>query len=147
MYQHENLLIAILITALVTATIMVILHAKKSKNLEQKIKELDSQINDHQKSVHRIEADHIKSKNNLEVEHHNTLKEIKEKSYGEGYELGLAASHKDHLIEITHLKSLHREELSKQEIEAEKKGRAIAKIEHEAQVKAFGVEIRGGCRG
>ena len=138
MYQHENLLIAILITALVTATIMVILHAKKSKNLEQKIKELDSQINDHQKSVHRIEADHIKSKNNLEVEHHNTLKEIKEKSYGEGYELGLAASHKDHLIEITHLKSLHREELSKQEIEAEKKGRAIAKIEHEATTSKIG---------
>lgn len=142
MYSQASLLIAVILSALVTAAIFLFLFSKKAKSSAIKIQELDSIINDHKKSIHLLEAEHIKSKNGLEIEHHESLKKSKEQSYQQGYELGLTAANKDHLLEITNIKSAHREELVRQEAESEKKGRAIAKMEHEAQVKAFGVEIR-----
>jgi hypothetical protein len=142
MYSQASVLIAIICSVLATVAIVAFVFSNKSKGSAIKIQELDSLINDHQKSVHLLEAEHIKSKNRLEIEHHESLKESKERSYKEGYELGHVAAHKDHLIEITNIKSAQREELARQEAEAEKRGRAIAKMEHEAQVKAFGVEIR-----
>lgn len=142
MYSQGSLAVAVLLAALATAGMMVFLFSRRFRTSGAKIQELDSCINDHQKSIHLLEAEHIKSKNALEIEHHELFKKFKEKSYGEGYEMGLAASQKDHLVEITNIRSAHREELTRQEAEAERKGRAIAKMEHEAQVKAFGVEIR-----
>lgn len=142
MFSQASILISIILSALATAAIVAFVFSKNSKSSAIKIQELYSLVNDHQKSLHLLDAEHIKSKNCLEIEHHELLKKSKEQSYKEGYEVGLAANYKDHLIEITNIRSAHREELAKKEAEAEKKGRAIAKMEHEAQVKAFGVEIK-----
>lgn len=142
MYSQVHLLFVLILSAVVTATVMSILHSRKGRGLNQKIQELDTQINEHQKSVHRLEAEHLRSKNAIEIEHHEISKKIKEQHYSEGYDHGLAASQKDHLVETTNIKSAHRDELTRREAEGEKNGRAIAKMEHEAQVKAFSVEIR-----
>lgn len=142
MYSQVHLLFAIFLSVLVTAVATMAFHTKRSRSLDQKIRELDTQINEHQKSVHRLEADHLKSRNSLEIEHHELSKKLRDQHYTEGYQYGLAANQKDHLIEITNLRSIHRDEMAQREIEAEHKGRAIAKMEHEAQVKAFSVEIR-----
>ena len=84
----------------------------------------------------------MKAKNDLELEHHSLAKRAREEHYNEGFQHGVTSSQKDHLIEITNLRAAHREELAQREAEAEKRGRSMAKLEHEAQVKAFGVEIR-----
>lgn len=142
MYSQVHLLFAIIISAAFSTVAATIYYSRKGRGFEQKIRELDSQVYEHQKATHRIEADHLRSKNALEIEHHELSKGIKEKHYKEGYDHGLAANQKDHLIEITNIKSSQRDELAMREAEAERKGRAIAKMEHEAQVKAFSVEIR-----
>ncbi|MGL4888452.1 MAG: hypothetical protein ACRC4V_19320 [Aeromonas veronii] len=142
MYSQSSLLIAIILSIITTAIIFMFIFSKKTKNAAIKNQELDAIINEHKKSMHLLEAEHINSKNNLEIAHHDLLKKSKEQAHQQGYELGITAANKDHLLEITNIKSAHREELARQEAEAEKKGRAIAKMEHEAQVKAFGVEIK-----
>lgn len=142
MYSLATLIVAAFLSAIFTAGALAFHSSKKVRELETRIRELDSQANDHQKSFHRLEAEHLKARNTLEIEHHEFSKKIKEQHYAEGYEHGIAASKKDHLVEITNIRSAHREELAKRESEAEQKGRSIAKMEHEAQVKAFGVEIR-----
>ncbi len=142
MYSQLHLLFAILLSVIVTVAIVITLSQRKHKSIELKIQEKNSEINEHQKFVHRLEAEHLRSKNSLEIEHYEITKKIKDQHYSEGYDHGLAASQKDHLIETTNIKSLHRDELIKREAESELKGRAIAKMEHEAQVKAFSVEIR-----
>ena len=142
MYSLTSLMITAALVALGTASALVLYYSRTARALEVKIRELDSQANDHQKSVHRLEAEHLKSCNAREIEHHEISKKLKDQQYAAGFEHGIASSQKDHLIEITNIKSLHREELANRELEAEKKGRSIAKMEHEAQVKAFGVEIR-----
>jgi hypothetical protein len=142
MYSQASLLVVIFFSVLATAAIMTFIMSQKIKISSAELRSMELQINDHQKAIHLLEAEHIKSKNCLEIEHHESLKKSKEQSYKEGYELGLASAYKDHLVEITNIKSAHREELAIKEADAEKRGRAIAKIEHEAQVKAFGVEIR-----
>lgn len=136
------LIVAALLSAIVAGCAVAFHFSKKMREVEARMRELDSQANDHQKSVHRLEAEHLKARNALEIEHHEFSKRIKEQYYSEGYDHGIAASKKDHLVEITNIRSAHREELAKREAEAEQKGRSIAKMEHEAQVKAFGVEIR-----
>ncbi|WP_139315601.1 hypothetical protein [Pseudomonas sp. PA27(2017)] len=142
MYSQATLITAIIFSALASAALISFLSARNSKKLSLNIQELNSLTNNHQKTIHLLEAEYIKSKNTLEVEHYELIKSTKEKSYNEGYDVGVAASQKDQLVELANIKSAHREELAKAENEAEKKGRTIARMEHEAQVKAFGVEIR-----
>jgi hypothetical protein len=115
---------------------------KKTRANALRIAELEASANEHQKEIHRLEAAHLKARNDLDLEHHNLAKHAREKYFNEGIEHGLASSQKDHLIEITNLRAAHREELAEREAQAENRGRAIAKAEHENQVKAFGVEIR-----
>lgn len=115
---------------------------RKAGAAARRIAALEAEASEHQKQIHRLEAAHLKAKNDLEIEHHSLAKRAREEHYSEGFQHGVASRQKDHLIEMTNLRSAHREELAQREAEAEKRGRAVAKLEHEAQVKAFGVEIR-----
>jgi hypothetical protein len=134
---------AVAIGSVVLASIVLsFIYARHSLNASMRIAALEAEANEHQKQLHRLEATHLKAKNDLELEHHNLAKRAREEHYKEGLQHGVASSQKDHLIEITNLRAAHRDELAQREAEAEKRGRAVAKLEHEAQVKAFGVEIR-----
>lgn len=129
-------------SAVLVATIASLIHIRKSRASAMRIAALEAEANEHQKQLHKLEAAHLKAKNDLELEHHSLAKRAREEHYNEGFQHGVTSSQKDHLIEITNLRAAHREELAQREAEAEKRGRSMAKLEHEAQVKAFGVEIR-----
>ena len=129
-------------SGVVVAIALTIIYAKKSRSAVVRMAALEAEANEHQKQIHRLEAEHLKANNQMEIEQHSLAKIEREKNFNEGFEHGVASSQKDHLIEITNLRAAHREELSLREAMAEKKGREVAKLEHEAQVKAFGIEIR-----
>lgn len=129
-------------SAAVVAFFLKAYNAKQASISANRINELEAEANEHQKQIHRIEASHLKAKNDLELEHHSLAKRARDEHYNEGFQHGIASSQKDHLIEITNIRAAHREELANREAEAEQRGRTVAKLEHEAQVKAFGVEIR-----
>ncbi|WP_406625929.1 hypothetical protein [Acidovorax sp. SDU_ACID1] len=132
-------LMAVAIGSVVLASIVLsFIYARQSRTAAMRIAALEAEANEHQKQLHRLEATHLKAKNDLELEHHNLAKRAREEHYKEGLQHGVASSQKDHLIEITNLRAAHRDELAQREAEAEKRGRAVAKLEHEAQVKAFG---------
>ena len=129
-------------SGVVVAIALTIIYAKKSRSAVVRMAALEAEANEHQKQIHRLEAEHLKANNQMEIEQQSLAKIEREKNFNEGFEHGVASSQKDHLIEITNLRAAHREELSLREAMAEKKGREVAKLEHEAQVKAFGIEIR-----
>ena len=129
-------------SAVLATMVLNFIYTKKTSASAMRIAALEAEANEHQKELHRLEAAHLRAKNDLELEHHSLAKHAREEHYNEGFQHGVASSQKDHLIEITNLRAAHREELAEREAEAEKRGRAVAKLEHEAQVKAFGVEIR-----
>jgi hypothetical protein len=129
-------------SGVLVAIVLSTIYAKKSNAAALRITALEAEANEHQKQLHRLEAIHLKAMNELELEQHKAAKLARDQHYKEGFQHGLASSQKDHLIEVTELRAAHREELAQREVEAEKRGRAAAKREHEAQVKAFGVEIK-----
>ena len=129
-------------SGVLVAIVLSIIYAKKSSAAALRVAALEAEANEHQKQLHRLEAEHLKAKNELEIEQHGLAKISRDQHFNEGFQHGLASSQKDHLIELTNLRAAHREELSLREVEAEKRGREVAKLEHEAQVKAFGIEIR-----
>lgn len=128
--------------AVLATVVLSMVYTKKISAASGRITALEAEANEHQKQLHRLEAAHLKAKNDLELEHHSLAKAARDKHYSEGFQHGAASSQKDHLIEVTNLRAAHREELAQREADADKSGRAAAKLEHEAQVKAFGVEIR-----
>jgi hypothetical protein len=129
-------------SAVLVTIVLSFFYTKKTSVAAMRIAALEANANEHQKEIHRLEAAHLKAKNDHELEHHSLAYRAREEHYTEGFQHGVASSQKDHLIEITNLRATHREELAEREAQAEKHGRAVAKLEHEAQVKAFGVEIR-----
>lgn len=130
------------VSASVAAVVVSIIYTRRSGADAVRIGKLEAETNEHRKQVHLLEAEHLKAMNVLELEHHGLAKRAKDEHYNEGFLHGEASSQKDHLVEVTNLRAAHREEIFEREAEAEKRGRAVAKLEHEAQVKAFGVEIR-----
>jgi hypothetical protein len=129
-------------SAVMAAIALHFIYSKKASAAAMRITTLEAEASEHQKEIHRLEATHLRAMNETELEHHSRIKQAREEHYNEGFQHGVASSQKDHLIEITNLRAAHREELAEREAQAERDGRAVAKLEHEAQVKAFGVEIR-----
>lgn len=95
-----------------------------------------------EKRIHLKEAEHLKAKNELELNHHERERALRGKLNKEAYELGVASCKKDHQIEISNIRSEHRELLINQVKEAEERTRTLARLEFEAQAKAFSVSIR-----
>ena len=109
--------------------------------LESQKEELLSKVRELEKSIHVSEVGNLASKNQLKQSHHDEADEIRKKARQDGFEEGVASIRKDHQIEIVDLRSQHREELFKIEREAEARGEEKARIEIEAQVKAFSIKI------
>lgn len=129
-------------SVVLTSVVLNFIYARQCRTAAMRVAALEAEANEHQKQLHRLEATNLKAKNDLELEHYSLAKRARDEHYNEGLQHGVASSQKDHLIEMTNLRAAHREEIAQREAEAEKRGRAVAKLEHEAQVKAFGVEIR-----
>ncbi|THG77015.1 hypothetical protein E5198_17365 [Pseudomonas sp. A-1] len=102
----------------------------------------ESAVRELEKKIHLVEAEHLKARNELEMNHHEKEKSLREKLNKEAYELGVASCKKDHQVEVSNLRSEYRELLTNQIKEAEDRTRTLAKLEFEAQAKAFSVSIR-----
>lgn len=95
-----------------------------------------------EKRIHLVEAESLQSRNKLEMSHHEKEKSLRDNLNKEAYDLGVASCKKDHQIEIANLRSEYRELINNQVKEAEERAKTLAKLEFEAQAKAFSVSIR-----
>ena len=109
--------------------------------LESQREELLSKVRELEKAIHMLEAGNLEAKNQLQLSHYDKEKETREKAYQDGFENGVASIRKDHQIEMTDLRSQHMQKLREVGAEAEARGKAVAKMEIETQVKAFGIKI------
>ncbi len=134
--------ISIISTAILTVTVVSFSTNRKILSTQSLLEKSELELREQQKEIHRSESRHLQLTNQVELDHHEKSRLIREKFFNDGFEGGKASSIKDHLIEITNLKSAHREECIKREMEGELRGRSIAKIEHEAQVKSYSIIVK-----
>lgn len=120
----------------------MLFNRNKIKTLEAQIAGTTTQIRELEKTIHINESKFLENKNNLEINHHAEQRALREKSFKEGIEHGKAEREKDHIIEITNLRSEYREKISVERDEAAKSARDILRAELETQTKMFSVVIR-----
>lgn len=130
------------ITFIIGATVSLIISAAMRNNTKKEFENSELRIKELEKQIHLEAANHLKLNNSTTRLHHEELNKEREKAEKEGFEQGVASCKKDHQIEITNLRSEHRDAITKERLEAEERGKKLAKAEIEAQTKAFSVLLR-----
>lgn len=138
----EYYLLVSIVSLFVGAGAVLFLHRKQSNKNFHELSAAEARTRDLEKQIHIKERDFIDEKNKIETAHHEAIKTIRENSYKDGFDHGMAEKEKDHLIAITNLNSKYLEDVRKECARAAQEARNELKADLDKKGKIFSVSIR-----
>ena len=136
----ETVLVALAV-ALATLALAWMLWRKERERTDFELQQQISEIRKLEKTIHVREAEFLEEKNQMEIVKAEAIRIARSTGYDEGRAFGRAERERDHLMEITKLRSDFAEQLVKERESAANDARDRQRAEYELQTKLFTVKI------
>lgn len=136
----ENFLFAIA-GAVVSGVLLWLILRNELRNKTTELKRYASDAREMERKIHVRESDFLNEKNKIEAAKTEASRLAREQGYQEGREFGQAEHKRDHLIEITELRTEFSRQLLSERDLAASSARDKLRAEYELQTKLFTVKI------
>lgn len=138
--NNDNILSAF-VASIVTLVIALLFWKRERQRADLELKERISEARELEKKVHVREREFLDEKNKIEVAKAEAMRNARALGYEEGRAFGQAERERDHLTEITKLRSEFSHQLVIERESAATDARDRLRAEYELQTKLFTVKI------
>jgi hypothetical protein len=139
--MNTETVLVVLAASLTTLSIAWIFWRKEKQGLGVELARQVAEARELEKKMHVRERDFLAEKNQIEMAKTEALREARATGYEEGRAFGQAESQRDHLTEVTRLRSDFALQLTNERESAAGQARDRLRAEYELQTKLFTVKI------
>ena len=139
--MNNETILAALAASIATLVITLLFWKKERQRADVELKERIAEARELEKKVHVREREFLDEKNQIEVAKADALRSARASGYEEGRAFGQAERERDHLTEITKLRSDFSHQLVIERESAATDARDRLRAEYELQTKLFTVKI------
>ncbi len=139
--MNTEIALAAIAGSLVTFVLLWLFVKGERAGSAAEMKQHIAEARELEKKIHVREREFLNEKNELEVTKTEALRAARSVGYQEGREFGQAENQRDHLIEVTKLRTEFSQQLANERESAAADARDKLRAEYELQTKLFTVKI------
>jgi hypothetical protein len=139
--MNTETVLIVLAASMTTLTIVWMLWRKEKQGLDLELTQRVSEVRELEKKMHVRERDFLDEKNQIEMAKTEALRNARATGYEEGRAYGQVERERDHLTEVTKLRSEFALQLIRERESAACDARDRLRAEYELQTKLFTVKI------